>query len=299
MTAASVTRGSVLTASMTSRENTTLCCHSNLLFGSEIVMVRTLCESNPGATARRCAALLNNSPAQTRSTIVNATCDATSRSSARFCRCPEPGRRALSERTDGRSLEIHAGVRPVRTAVATPIATATARTKPLTPTRCTSGTPAGNQGASSRIPADIMQRPTAVDAAAISNDSTRNNRTIWRRLAPSAERTEISRCRARPRESSSVDTLPQAIPNTSAVASNNQRTTCCVRPRICALSGTTRTVQFRFVDGNASASVRDTASISAWACARVTPGRSLATTSSVRSSRRGSSARKTGSQKST
>src|SRR5436190_11290004 len=51
MTAAAVTAGFVLTAFTTSREKTTLCCQSNLLFGSEMVIVRMLRGLKPGSTA--------------------------------------------------------------------------------------------------------------------------------------------------------------------------------------------------------------------------------------------------------
>ena len=53
MTAASRTPGMASIEPITCRENTTLCLHSNLLFGSEIVIVNKLCGSKPGSMLHR------------------------------------------------------------------------------------------------------------------------------------------------------------------------------------------------------------------------------------------------------
>src|SRR6266496_2443197 len=71
-----------------SRENTTLCLHSNLLFGSEIVIVNKFCVSKPGSICHRRFALLTIRPVAIKSTGVIATSEAT-RMATRRCR-PRP-----------------------------------------------------------------------------------------------------------------------------------------------------------------------------------------------------------------
>ena len=88
MTAASRTSGIASIERITCRENTTLCLHSNLLLGSEIVIVNRFRVSKPGSMRHSRFALLTIRPVAIKSMSVMAISEAT-RMATRRCR-PRP-----------------------------------------------------------------------------------------------------------------------------------------------------------------------------------------------------------------
>ena len=71
---------------------------------------------------------------------------------------------------------------------------------------------------SMRVPMTASSNPSAPPAKATTLLSSRSCRAILARVAPSAERTAISRCRAVARASIRLATLAQAISSTSETA---------------------------------------------------------------------------------
>ena len=107
-------------------------------------------------------------------------------------------------------------------------------------------------------------------------------RTIRRRVAPSAPRIAISRCRAAPRASSRFATFAQAMSSTNATAPASTSSAGRTSPASSSRSESTRTVHPVSKSGNSAARPAAIVFICVCACAIVAPGFSRPTTEMLR-----------------
>ena len=138
---------------------------------------------------------------------------------------------------------------------------------------------AGIHGLAKLIASVASNTPSAPPHVARIRASTRNCRTISHLGAPSAMRVATSLRRPTPRARSSVATLEQAMSKSMAVPKAKSKMPLRDSPAMWSRNGTTWTLRPRAVSGYFSAWRPAMTFISACACARVTFGRSLATTS--------------------
>ena len=226
-TATSRTSGIASIERITWRENTTLCLHSNLLFGREIVIVNKFCVSKPGSICQRRFALLTIRPVAIKSTSVIATSEATRMATSRCRLRPAVELRASSFMTSpGFADETrNAGMMPVINAVSEATINVNRRTVRSTVASCASGTSAGIKGRSrTRLP---YARPTPIAPAGrtINADSARNCRRIRSLAAPRAARMATSFWRVVARARSRFATFPHATRSTRPVQANSNSNT--------------------------------------------------------------------------
>ncbi len=116
--------------------------------------------------------------------------------------------------------DCHAGLMPNRKLESNETPIAKAKTIQLTCISVRRGNPTCCAVAcvSRRVPTDASNNPRVPPASAMTPLSSNNWRAIAMRVAPSAARIAISRCRAVARASSRLATLAQAINSTSETA---------------------------------------------------------------------------------
>ena len=230
--------------------------------------------------------LRTNSPAVMRSSNDSAT-SATTRTFFRSNRAPRSFPVPPAPFSAGTSIgrdALNAGAMPKSTPVAHESSSAKSSThRSIVKSKASGSAPAG--GGAARNAAAIPQAsampaiPPMTASRTLSVSSWRSRRP---RLAPSASRTAISRCRAAALESSRLATFAQAISSTAPTtppSSNAADRICCRGP---ANASSTRTIatRGRTTSGGAFIRVRkkswSTGSSSAPACSIVAPGFSRA-----------------------
>ena len=140
------------------------------------------------------------------------------------------------------------------TPVSTESSNAKPRTRASTAGAALAGSAVGTSVARTFIPAGASSTPSSPPASAISAPSAIICVTRRARLAPSAERTAISRRRPRPRASSSPARLAQAISRTHPAAPIRTRSSMRVLPTVSSRMGTTAAPILRSSSGYSAAS---------------------------------------------
>ena len=131
---------------------------------------------------------------------------------------------------------------------------------------------------SSRTPQPARIRPATPPLTPSASPSMTNSRASRARLAPSADRIEVSRARRTPRASSRLATFEQAISSSTPTAASSARSVGRMPPATESSNGVRYTPIWWFETGYCRSSAAAIADISRCACSRLTPSRSRAST---------------------
>ena len=185
-----------------------------------------------------------NSPAPMASANDSATCTTTSALRNRPDDPVTPRPACLSASFTSTCPACHAGLLPKSMLATTETPAAKSNTVQFTWMSARRGNPTCWAVAcvSTRVPANASSSPSAQPADAMTPLSTSSWRTSAVRLAPSAARTAISRCRPMARASSKLATLAHAINRTSETAPIRKYSVARTEPTSCSCSGTARNV---------------------------------------------------------
>ena len=250
---------------------------------SDIRSVSTLCDSNPGFTARNFMNERISSEAPTSSTSASATSTTTRIERVLFWRKPLPDRPLLSLSVRLRSTRDawSAGNRPKTTPVTsdTAMVNATTRQSAVTPEPSAPmrGMLPGFTASSARMPVTPRASPSVPPTADNITFSVSSWRTIRPRPAPIAARMAISRFLAVARTSSRFATLAHAISSTKLTAPTSTKSEVrTLRTRRSCISCTPKLPFGPSCCGNLARNCSAAACICAFALASVTPGFSRA-----------------------
>ncbi len=223
--------------------------------------------------------LLIRSPAPTSRTSESETSATTSALRARSLDFPAvalPPSLSVSRKSASEALR--AGSSPKMTPVRTETITVKASTRPSKLTSPRRGMSAGLSATRRSVSQRASSSPSPPPRRESRTLSVMSWRMMRRRVAPSATRSANSRRRATERAKSRLATLAEATSRTKPTAPSSMKSAGRMLPKTSSSRDETLAPRSAFVSGCCSARRAAMASISACACASVTPGFRRATT---------------------